>query len=79
MPMDQRKIEKTRELIDGGFYDDPETLEVLFECCAEGILCDMGRTPAKATPARIRRELPRGDSRRGKVRLIVRRRCTAAP
>ena len=77
MPMDQCKIEETRALIEGGFYDDPEMLEMLFECCAEVILSDMRRTPAKATPARLRCELPRGDSRRRKVRVIERRKCTA--
>lgn len=54
--MDQRKVEKTRELIDRGFYDDPEILELLFEHCVRTILCGLSRSRAKGTPAHVSSE-----------------------
>lgn len=76
--MDQRRVAKTRELIDCGFYDDPEILDVLFEHCVEAILYDRRRSRTKETRAHVISELTTGRANRARVRLMGRKRCAAA-
>jgi hypothetical protein len=72
--VDRYKVTKTRELIDCGFYDDPEILNVLFEHCVEAILYDMSRSRARETRAHVIAKLPTGYANRARVRPMRRKR-----
>jgi hypothetical protein len=75
--MDQRKVEKTRELIDCGFYDDPEILDALLERCVGAIIRDENRSPAKGTHAPAISQPPTERANHAGVRLLRRRTCAA--
>ena len=77
-PRDQRRVAQTRELIDCGFYDDPEILDVLLEHCIEAILRGEKHSRAKETHAPAISQLPTGRADRARVRLMGRKRCAAA-
>jgi hypothetical protein len=63
--VDRLKVTKTRELLDAGFYDDPEVLDALLNRCLEAILRGVSQSPAKKAHARIVSAPParRGDRR----------------
>ena len=75
--VDQYKVTKSRELIDCGFYDDPEILDVLFEHCVEAILYNMRRSRTRETRAHALSRLPTGRANRARVRLMGHKRCAA--
>ena len=65
---------KARELIDCGFYDDPEVLDALIDCCMEAITRDVNRSPAKQVHARI---APQFVARVKKSPRLTKKTCAA--
>jgi hypothetical protein len=76
--VDQGKVTKTRERIDCGFYDDPEILNVLMDCCIDALMREVNRSAAQETRAHVIPALPIGRAHRVQVRPMGRNRCAAA-
>jgi len=72
--VDRHKVTKTRELIDCGFYDDPEVLDMLLDRCIEAITRDVNHSSAKQARAPVLSDFPPKRIGRICARLMKRKR-----